>query len=289
MDDDDVDMLMKGNIDLDQPEANRRIKDKQYEWIRTLENDERLQIRFNKTFFTSGDSREPELAGIWSSAKGSFYTLVITLLLSFPMGVAAAIYLEEFAPKNRWTDLIEVNINNLAAVPSIVFGLLGLGFGEVGGLVEDETEEGGFEEPVRTSYRGIDVYKLTTWVQGPVMLQALNLLEPMNVKAMGYNSARYIHALYQAMNLSFADRDFYYGDPYVPPVEPIAGLLSKDYAKQRRETMNPERNDPEVRPGDPYPFQGGKNPFEALREACMAAAETIDSEYEYSRVMKALR
>ncbi len=123
---DDVDMLMKGNIDMDQPEANRRIKDKQYERIRTLENGGRLQMRFNKTFFTSGDSREPELAGILSAAKGSFYTLVITLLLSFPMGVAAAIYLEEFAPDNTFTDLIEININNLAAVPSIIFGLLGL-------------------------------------------------------------------------------------------------------------------------------------------------------------------
>ena len=123
---DDVDMLMKGNIDMDQPEANRRIKDKQYERIRTLEHGDRLQMRFNKTFFTSGDSREPELAGILSAAKGSFYTLVITLLLSFPMGVAAAIYLEEFAPDNTFTDLIEININNLAAVPSIIFGLLGL-------------------------------------------------------------------------------------------------------------------------------------------------------------------
>ncbi len=123
---DDVDMLMKGNIDMDQPEANRRIKDKQYERIRTLEYGGRLQMRFNKTFFTSGDSREPELAGILSAAKGSFYTLVITLLLSFPMGVAAAIYLEEFAPDNTFTDLIEININNLAAVPSIIFGLLGL-------------------------------------------------------------------------------------------------------------------------------------------------------------------
>ncbi len=123
---DGVDMLMKGNIDMDQPEANRRIKDKQYEWIKTLEYGERLQMRFNKTFFTSGDSREPELAGILSALKGSFYTLVIALLLSFPMGVAAAIYLEEFAPDNKFTDLIEININNLAAVPSIIFGLLGL-------------------------------------------------------------------------------------------------------------------------------------------------------------------
>lgn len=123
---DDVDMLMKGNIDMEQPEANRRIKDKQYEWIKTLEHGQRLQMRFNTTFFTSGDSREPELAGIMSAVKGSLYTLIITLLLSFPMGVAAAIYLEEFAPDNKFTDLIEININNLAAVPSIIFGLLGL-------------------------------------------------------------------------------------------------------------------------------------------------------------------
>ena len=123
---DDVDMLMKGNIDMDQPESNRRIKDTQFEWIKTLEENERVQTRFNRTFFTSGDSREPELAGILSAVKGSFYTLVITLLLSFPMGVAAAIYLEEFAPDNKFTDLIEININNLAAVPSIIFGLLGL-------------------------------------------------------------------------------------------------------------------------------------------------------------------
>src|SRR5690606_9296583 len=86
------------------------------------------------------------------------------------------------------------------------------------------------EEPVTTSYRGIDVYKLTHWVQGPVMLQALNILENADLRSMGYNSTRYIHALYQAMNLAFADRDFYYGDPYFPPEEPIEGLLSKEYA-----------------------------------------------------------
>ncbi len=86
------------------------------------------------------------------------------------------------------------------------------------------------EEPVSTNYKGIDVYKLTHWVQGPVLLQALNILEAIDLAGMGYNSARYIHALYQAMNLSFADRDFYYGDPYMPPVEPIRGLLSKKYA-----------------------------------------------------------
>ncbi|HEY0096600.1 MAG TPA: gamma-glutamyltransferase, partial [Archangium sp.] len=117
------------------------------------------------------------------------------------------------------------------------------------------------EQPVKTSYKGIDVYKLTTWVQGPVLLQALNLLENVELKAMGYNSSRYIHALYQAMNLSFADRDFYYGDPYFPPEEPIRGLLSKDYAKERARRINWEKNDPTVAPGDPYPFQGETNPF----------------------------
>jgi phosphate transport system permease protein len=124
--DDDVDMLMKGHIDREKPESERRIKDKQIAWIDRLIAQDRIESRFNTTFFTSGDSREPELAGIWGAAMGSFFTLVVTLLLAFPMGVATAIYLEEFAPRNRWTDLIEVNINNLAAVPSIVFGLLGL-------------------------------------------------------------------------------------------------------------------------------------------------------------------
>jgi len=117
------------------------------------------------------------------------------------------------------------------------------------------------EEPVTTSYKGIDVYKLTTWVQGPALLQALNILEAIDLKGMGYNSARYIHTVYQAMNLAFADRDFYYGDPYMPPAEPIEGLLSKEYAAQRRATMNHEKNDPDVHPGDPYPFQGEENPY----------------------------
>ena len=90
------------------------------------------------------------------------------------------------------------------------------------------------EDPAVTTYKGIDVYKLTHWVQGPAMLQTLNILENVDLKSMGYNSARYIHTLYQAMNLAFADRDFYYGDPYVPPVEPIKGLLSKEYAKRAR-------------------------------------------------------
>jgi gamma-glutamyltranspeptidase/glutathione hydrolase len=122
------------------------------------------------------------------------------------------------------------------------------------------------EEPVTTRYHDIDVYKLNTWVQGPVMLQTLNLLEGFDLKGMGYNSPQYIHTLYQAMNLAFADRDFYYGDPYFPPAEPIAGLLSKDYARERAGTIHMGRNNPEVRPGDPYPFQGETNPFSELLE-----------------------
>lgn len=117
------------------------------------------------------------------------------------------------------------------------------------------------EEPVKTNYRGIDVYKLTTWVQSPVMLQALNILENFDLKSMGYNSSRYIHTVYQAMNLAFADRDFYYGDPYFPPAEPIKGLLSKEYALKRTQTIDPEKNDPNIGPGDPYPFQGETNPY----------------------------
>ena len=123
------------------------------------------------------------------------------------------------------------------------------------------------EEPLSTSYRGIDVYKLQVWQQGPAMLQALNILENADLKAMGYNSPRYIHALYQAMSLAFADRDFYYGDPYVPPEEPVRGLLSKEYAKARYATIDWARNDPGVKPGDPYPYQGGRNPFAALLAA----------------------
>ncbi len=117
------------------------------------------------------------------------------------------------------------------------------------------------EEPVVTNYKGIDVYKLTCWVQGPVMLQALNMLENLDLKKMGFNSADYIHALYQVMNLAFADRDFYYGDPYFPPEEPLQGLLSKDYARERLKLINWKANDPEVRPGDPYPFEGKRNPY----------------------------
>jgi len=124
--DDDVDMLIKGHYDRDVPESNRRISDKQLAWMDTLAANGKITKKFNTKFFTSGDSREPEQAGIWGATRGSIYTLFIALALSFPIGVAAAIYLEEFAPNNGWTDLIEININNLAAVPSIIFGLLGL-------------------------------------------------------------------------------------------------------------------------------------------------------------------
>ena len=124
--DDDIDTFMKGHIDRDAPEGDRRLKDNQIAWIDKLVEDQRIEKRFNTTFFTAGDSRDPELAGIWGAAVGSFFTLLVTLALSFPIAVAAAVYLEEFAPRNRYTDIIEVNINNLAAVPSIVFGLLGL-------------------------------------------------------------------------------------------------------------------------------------------------------------------
>ena len=123
---DHADMLVKGHISRNVSEKERRISDKEIAWLDKLKSESRLETQFNTRFFTSGDSREPELAGVWGAAVGSLLTLVITLLLSFPLGVSAAVYLEEFAPKNRWTQLIEVNINNLAAVPSIVFGLLGL-------------------------------------------------------------------------------------------------------------------------------------------------------------------
>jgi len=123
---DDIDSLVKGYIDRTLPESDRRVKDNEIVWIEALEADGAIETQFNTTFFTAGDSREPEQAGIWGAVVGSFYTLLITLVLTFPIGVLSAVYLEEFAPKNKWTDLIEVNINNLAAVPSIIFGLLGL-------------------------------------------------------------------------------------------------------------------------------------------------------------------
>jgi gamma-glutamyltranspeptidase / glutathione hydrolase len=141
-------------------------------------------------------------------------------------------------------------------------------------LVRGVQEEGGLitledlanwrvrlEEPVKVDYKGIEVYKLDVWTQGPAMLQALNILEPMDLKALGYNSARYIHALYQAMNLAFADRDFYYGDIYTPPVTPTRGLLSKEYARKRAQEIDWTRNRADIAPGDPYPFQGEQNPY----------------------------
>jgi phosphate transport system permease protein len=121
-----VDMLIKGNIDPAIDESLRPISDAQVAWVEALQDKGHIEKHFNRALFTNGDSREPELAGIKGALMGSFYMLVVTVALAFPIGVAAAIYLEEFAPRSRWSDLIEVNINNLAAVPSIVFGLLGL-------------------------------------------------------------------------------------------------------------------------------------------------------------------
>lgn len=158
-------------------------------------------------------------------------------------------------------------------------------------LVRGVQEEGGLitledlanwkvrvEEPLSTTYKGITVYKLPIWQQGPVMLQALNILEHADLKAMGYNSPGYIHALYQTMNLAYADRDFYYGDPYTPPDEPVAGLLSKEYAKARFAGIDWTRNDSTVKPGDPYPYQKGRNPFGELlaRWTVVAAPDTLE-------------
>ena len=139
------------------------------------------------------------------------------------------------------------------------------------------------EEPTMTEYKGIEVYKLQQWVQGPVLLQALNILENFDLKAMGYNSTRYIHTLYQAMNLAFADRDFYYGDPYFGPDEPMQGLLSKEYAKQRAQEINWERNDPNVGPGDPYPLQGEQNPYLDLLENWNQRVADATSEGSHSQ------
>ncbi len=118
-----------------------------------------------------------------------------------------------------------------------------------------------FEEPLHTNYKGIEVYKLQQWTQGPVLLQSLNILENFDLKSMGYNSSKYLHTIYQTMNLSFADRDFYYGDPYFPPEEPMKGLLSKAYAKERAKLIGFDRNDAKAAPGDPYPFEGKTNPY----------------------------
>lgn len=124
---DDVDQFVKGYVDPDSAEGDRRLKDRDLAWIGTLADEDRIETSFNTWLFTRGDSREPEYAGIWGAVVGSAYMMLVTIVLSLPLGVGAAIYLEEFAPKNnRWVDLIEINVNNLAAVPSIVFGLLGL-------------------------------------------------------------------------------------------------------------------------------------------------------------------
>jgi gamma-glutamyltranspeptidase/glutathione hydrolase len=133
------------------------------------------------------------------------------------------------------------------------------------------------EEPMQVNYKGIDVYKLQQWTQGPALLQSLNILENFDLKTMGYNSARYIHTLYQTMNLAFADRDFYYGDPAFPPAEPMQGLLSKEYAKQRARQIGFVRNDPTIGPGDPYPFEGKINPYLSLLKQRGFNMDTVSS------------
>jgi len=124
--DDEVDLLIKGRIDRNLPESDRRLSDQFIGWVDELQAAGRVERRFNRTFFTAGDSRDAEQAGILGAVMGSLFTLVVTMLLAVPVGIAAAVYLQEFAPRNRFIDLVEVNINNLAAVPSITFGLLGL-------------------------------------------------------------------------------------------------------------------------------------------------------------------
>ena len=123
------------------------------------------------------------------------------------------------------------------------------------------------EAPTHINYKGIDVYKLQQWTQGPALLQALNILENFDLKSMGYNSTKYIHTVYQAMNLSFADRDFYYGDPKFATNQPMTGLLSKAYAKQRAGEINMAKNNANAGPGDPYPFEGKINPYMDLIKA----------------------
>jgi gamma-glutamyltranspeptidase/glutathione hydrolase len=162
------------------------------------------------------------------------------------------------------------------------------GVQEEGGLITMEDLAGWsvkVEEPLSTTYKGIAVYKLPAWQQGPVMLEALNLLETVDLKGMGYNSAQYIHTLYQAMNLAYADRDFYYGDPYYPPEEPVRGLLSKEYARSRAGQINRQRNDPGVKPGDPYPYQSGTNPFTKLlgKWTVIPAPDTVERSGQQDR------
>lgn len=133
-----------------------------------------------------------------------------------------------------------------------------------------------WEEPMAVNYKGIDVYKLQQWTQGPALLQTLNILENFDLKGMGYNSSKYLHTIYQAMNLSFADRDFYYGDPYFAPSEPMNGLLSKAYAKERAQLITDAKNKPYVGPGDPYPFEGKTNPYAQL-------IQNLSNQYDSSK------
>jgi gamma-glutamyltranspeptidase/glutathione hydrolase len=130
------------------------------------------------------------------------------------------------------------------------------------------------EEPLHVNYKGIEVYKLSQWTQGPMLLQSLNMLENIDLKSMGYNSTRYIHTLYQTMNMTYADRDFYYGDPYFPPAEPMQGLLSKEYARHRASQINPEKNNAFAAPGDPYPYEGKTNPYLSLLQKRAALTDT---------------
>ncbi len=166
------------------------------------------------------------------------------------------------------------------------------GSSEQGGLITEEDLalwKVKIEEPLMTTYRGIEVYKLQQWTQGPVMLQTLNILENFDLKEMGYNSTKYIHTLYQAMNLAYADRDFYYGDPAFAPEEPMQGLLSKEYAKERSRLINSDRNDPAIRPGDPYPYEGKTNPFGTLLNGWIASNSNvfpIDDPQAYGRFLE---
>ncbi|WP_416866074.1 MAG: gamma-glutamyltransferase family protein [Imperialibacter sp.] len=158
---------------------------------------------------------------------------------------------------------------------------------EQGGLITEQDLakwEVKIEEPMMVNYKGIDVYKLSQWTQGPALLQSLNMLENFDLKAMGYNSAKYIHTLYQVMSMAFSDRDFYYGDPYFGPEEPMKGILSKEYAKERVKQINWEMNDAKIGPGDPYPFEGKVNPYsELLKQKSQASLSTPDSYEDFMR------
>ena len=159
---------------------------------------------------------------------------------------------------------------------------------EVGGLITQQDLANWkvqLEEPVHVNYKGIEVYKLTTWVQGPVMLQALNLLENFDLKSMGYNSARYIHTLYQAMNLAYADRDFYYGDPYFPPAEPIAGPAVQGLRPRAREAHRRRPQRPGHPPGRSLSVPGRDqslhcDPRAVAQPACRPPTPTAMAEFD---------